>query len=429
MNMDDYLKDLQPFEVCSIRPPTENYSLTFKLARNCYWNKCAFCPVYKFGSRFSKRSREEVLADMDRAKKIDDALFDAGIIGMFSGGSGYDRLQELVDRVRRVQGIRDAGEEDDGVRENLDPRLAWFLPWFRERPGLEDSLQHVYSWRMGGGRTCFLGDADSLIWEPEFLAAAIQGVKKRFSTIERFSVYGRTRSAARLRSDRDLREYRKAGLDRVHFGLESGSDAVLKLMSKGETRAEHIEGMIKTREAGLSCSVYVMPGLGGRDLSEEHARDTAEVITRAKPDFVRLRSLQIFPGTPLEKMTAQGGFREADEEAVAREIRVMVEEIGTETEIMSDSASNLLDVNGRLPRDRGAMLAVIDAYLGLPSRDKLLFSLRSRVDSFIGQYGGLSRDIHQALIPFIKGNTLDASDATEDELRGIIDLIRSRLMP
>jgi radical SAM superfamily enzyme YgiQ (UPF0313 family) len=428
--MDAKLSDIRPFEVCSIRPPTENCSLTFRLTRNCYWNKCGFCPVYKFGARFSKRGLEEVTEDIRRAKRIDDLMFDEGITGLFSRGADYNRLDGLIARIRQEQGIHDTEDEEaSGAKTDLDPRLEWFLPWFREHPGLRDSFHHVFSWRTGGGRTCFLGDADSLILEPGFLAETIRTVRGNFPTIERFTVYGRTRSAARLRSPRELKDYGDAGLNRVHFGLESGADAVLKLMNKGETREEHIDGLLKARESGLSCSAYIMPGLGGRDLSEAHARGTAEVVTRAAPDFVRLRSLQIFPQTPLEDMARRGEFTEADEETVAREIRIMVEEIGCETEIMSDSASNLLEVNGRLPGDRAAMLEAIDEYLGLSAREKLLFSLQSRISSFVGQYGGLSRDIHLALAPYIEGNRIDPSDASDDDLKGIISLIRSKLMP
>ena len=77
--------EIQPFEICSIRPPTENYSLTFRLTRNCYWNKCAFCPVYKLGAAFSKRKLSDVFKDIDTAKELDNMLFDHGLnSGAFS---------------------------------------------------------------------------------------------------------------------------------------------------------------------------------------------------------------------------------------------------------------------------------------------------------------------------------------------------------
>lgn len=73
------MSSVQPFEICSIRPPTENASLTFRLTRNCYWNKCRFCPVYKLGARFSRRSLDAVTEDIRRAKQIDDLLYEHGV--------------------------------------------------------------------------------------------------------------------------------------------------------------------------------------------------------------------------------------------------------------------------------------------------------------------------------------------------------------
>ena len=425
------LVSIRPFEICSIRPPTENHSLTFRLTRNCYWNKCAFCPVYKFGVRYSKRSIDELKADIRRARLIDDLMFDHGIGNLRYTDADYARVDKIVDEIECAR--RDAGflkdAPEDAVPADLDPSLAWFLPWFKDAPNLADSFTHVLSWRIGGAKTCFLGDADSLILSPAFLREAIHEIKMNFSTIERFTVYGRTGSAARLRTLKDLREYRDAGLDRVHFGLESGSDAVLQIMNKGVTRGDHIEGALKTKEAGLSCSVYVMPGLGGLKYSDEHAHETADVLTRIVPDYIRLRTLQIFPQTPLQQAQQSGEFMEADEEQVVREIRTLVEKIEADTELLSDSASNLLTIQGRLPGDRALMLAEIDRYLDLSRREKLLYSARARLQSFVGQYGGLTKEIYDALSGYLREGRVNLASAHDSELEEIITLVRSRLMP
>ncbi|HPQ55434.1 MAG TPA: radical SAM protein, partial [Spirochaetota bacterium] len=218
-------------------------------------------------------------------------------------------------------------------------------------------------------------------------------------------------------------------LDRVHFGLESGCDEVLSLVNKGVTAGEHVEGCLKVKEAGLSCSVYVMPGLGGSALSEKNAADTAKVLSTIGPDFIRIRSLELFPRTPLEEMRDRGEFTEASEEEVVREIRTYVENIDCETQLLSDSASNLLDVNGDLPDDRKRMLGVIDAYLDMPPREKLEYSLRSRLESFLGQYGGPTEDIIGALRPMLKGSMLDFSRVSDGEIYEATRLIRGKLMP
>lgn len=424
---------LEPFEICSIRPPTENYSLTFRLARNCYWNKCKFCPVYKTGAHFSRRSLEEIIRDIERAKALDDLMLERGIGIRGYTESDYDRLPGLADEIiqlRKKAGYEiQTGKAATAIPDNTDPRLAWFSSWVNDQPSLLDNLTHLLTWRMAGAKTCFLGDADGLILKPEFMVAVLDEVKSRFPSLERFTIYGRTKTAARQRSLADLQAMARAGLNRVHFGIESGSDNVLNFINKGEVRADHIEGCLKIKEAGLSCSIYIMPGLGGTKYSDEHARETARVINAIVPDFVRLRTLEIFPQTPLEQALKNGEFTECSEEQIVRELRTMVGEISAETELLSDSASNLLNLYGRLPVERNRMLKIIDDYLDLSERDKRIFSFHSRLDSFQDQYGGITKDLWKLLAPYITDNGIDVSTCSDDFLENITRLIRSRLMP
>ncbi|MCX7679355.1 MAG: radical SAM protein [Spirochaetes bacterium] len=423
------LAAIEPYEICSIRPPTENTSITFRLTRNCPWNKCAFCPVYKLGAKFSRRSIEEIKRDVDRAKAIDDALYAYGIGDGISLGAEYRKAHELINRIRAMKGISSESNTNQTCYEDLDDRVKWFLQWFKETPTIEDCVYHILQWRLSGAKTCFLGDADSMILKPDFLKEIIEYIKINFPSIVRFTVYGRTKTVAQLRSHKELVEYQKAGINRIHFGLESGSNEVLSLMNKGVTAEEHIDACKKIRDAGMSPSVYVMPGLGGMVLSHIHAHETARVITKCQPDFVRLRTLEIFPHTPLAAMADGKTFIEAEEEQIAKEIRILIEEINCETEILSDSASNLLDVYGTLPYDRQAMLHTIDTYLNLSAREKLEYSLEMRLGHFLGQYGSPTPDIMDAIRPMLNGDTLVFSKASDEMLVHAIRLIRSKLMP
>lgn len=431
---------VEPFEICSIRPPTENYSLTFRLTRNCGWNKCLFCPAYKYGASFSRRSIEEVKRDVDRAKMIHTLLMEYGI---GAGGSVQNSYQEAAGLIEKISAAKGEGKETDQSITSLnqdqsptsvdedgeeDEQLTWFASWFKEKPAIEDSIYHCLNWQLGGGETCFLGDSNALILSPEFFAEAVSYIKKAFPQLKRFTIYGRTKSAAK-KAVKELSSFQEAGLHRVHFGLESGSDKVLGFMKKGVTAVEHVEGCLKAKEAGLSCCVYIMLGLGGARWSEEHAVETAKVLTEIAPDYVRLRSLEIFSKTGLSAAVQGGDFVEASEEQAAREIRIMLEQIEAPCEIVSDSASNLLAVNGRLPHDRERMLAVVDDYLSLSPREKLAFSLEARLRSFIGQYGGMTNDVLRAVAPYVTDHGTDIAHASDHEVMGAIKLIRSKLMP
>ena len=322
------LATVEPFEICSIRPPTENYSLTFRLTRNCGWNRCLFCPAYKYGAQFSRRGLDEVKRDVDRAKIISDLLSECGIGTSPSAHTGYQQVATLIEEIksahmdgkeaRHIAAVPDqdpstlSGHPSQSPADSddqEDQRVAWFASWFKDEPAIEDAVYHVLNWQSGGGETCFLGDSNSLVLSSNFLTGALTYIRHAFPALRRFTVYGRTKTAA-AKDMEALRAFKEAGLHRVHFGLESGNDKVLQFMEKGVTATEHVEGCLKTKQAGLSCCVYVMPGLGGAQWSEEHAMDTSQVLTQIAPDYVRLRSLEIFPKTGISAAVQRGDFVE-----------------------------------------------------------------------------------------------------------------------
>lgn len=425
--------DLRPFEIATIRPPTENGSLSFKLTRNCYWNRCAFCPVFKRDNRFSRRSIDEITRDIDRARLLDDYLYGQGIGFPLYTSADYQRLPDLaaaIDRMKWEAGLLDDDREEiPQAADSMDPRLRWFLPWFKSRQSILDCMNHLLTWRIGGAATCFFGDADSLIVPPELMSAVIDHLRRAFPTVQRITIYGRTKTAAVHRTAKELRQLALAGINRVHFGLESGCDEVLARVNKGVTAAEHIRGCRAVKEAGMSCSVYVMPGLGGKELSERHAADTAQVLSAIAPDYIRLRSLEIFPGTGLDVARRDGLFFEASELQVVQEIRTMIAMIDCPTMIISDSATNLLSIHGRLPDDRARMLHEIDGFLSLDKREQLEFSFKSRLQSFTEQYGGLSDDLIELTNPMRIGQRLSLKNVSDNDLAAVIGHVREKLMP
>lgn len=425
------LAAVRPFEICSIRPPTENNSLTFRLVRNCYWNKCGFCPIYKTGARFKKRPKENVIADIKNARLLDNLLAENGITGSMDTHEIQQKAVLLVNRIKQAKQERGITEKErlTPLDSSPDPRMRWFSSWFIDYPDITDCVEQLMSWRISGGRTCFLGDADALILEPGYIEEVMSHIHENFPGLARFTVYGRTRTAARRRSVKDLGVFKNSGIDRVHFGIESGSADVLKMVNKGATPGDHVEGSLKAADAGLSCSFYIMPGLGGTEMSEQHALETARVINKAKPDYVRIRTLEIFDGTPIDTMRRKGEFTEADDDTIMLEIKKLIEEIDVETELLSDSATNLLQVNGRLPGDRQRMLSVIEEYFSMEPRQRIEYSLRSRLSSFAGQYGGLSDEVINAIKPVIKDNSLDLGRAGDKELKQMTAFVKSRLMP
>ena len=178
--------------------------------------------------------------------------------------------------------------------------------------------------------------------------------------------------------------------------LESGCDAVLERMNKGVTAREQVEGGQKVVAAGISLCDYLMPGLGGKDLSQRHALDSAAVLTEINPDFIRLRSLALRRHSPLLAQAQKGLFTELAEDEVVAEIALLITNLHGGSYLVSDQMANLLyAVEGQLPGDKEKMLQVIDAYLQKPEPERLALRLRQRWRSFLAVYGSLPEALEE----------------------------------
>jgi hypothetical protein len=376
------------FEQGPIRPPSEARSLLVRVMRNCTWNRCTFCPVYK-GTRASRRAVEDVLADVD-------AMWAAARVLRAAAADGRPLTAPLY-----------AGDVPGEAMQ-----VALFLH--------------------DGARSAFLQDADPCAVTPQNLALVIAAVRERFPTIQRVTTYGRAATLARRRPEQ-LTLLAQAGLTRVHLGLESGSDEVLRAVDKGCTAAQLVAAGENVLGAGMELSYYVMPGLGGRELAGEHVAGTAAVLRRValaaptgKPLVVRLRTTAVVPGTPLEATCNAGGFSLLDDVAVARELRELLAQLaGVRLELRSDHALNLLpELEGSLPADHDRLMAVLDDYLALSPEQRAEFAVGSR----LGIYRVLTDLKDERRRELLLAQLGGAARPTDDELLRAAAALRSRFL-
>ena len=242
-----------------------------------------------------------------------------------------------------------------------------------------DSIRSVAAWLYYGGESVFLQDANSIVMKTGDLVEVLSCIKSTFPSVQQITSYCRSKTAAG-KSVTDLKMLYDAGLTRIHVGLESGYDPLLRFMNKGVTAAEHVEGGRKIKAAGFSLCTYVMPGLGGSRWSKEHAEETAMVINRINPDFVRLRTLHVAEGSALFAMMRDGSFKPLGDEEIVMEIRRFFEHLeGIETNVVSDHILNLLEeLEGKLPQDKHRLLATIDRFFGLSPEQRLVFRVGRR---------------------------------------------------
>jgi hypothetical protein len=349
MNMERKPKEIyQGFEQGPIRPPSEAESLLVRVTRNCPWNRCTFCPVYK-GSRFSIRPKDHVIKDIDSVSRSVEII---------------QQTAREKEKASPAQIRKTAGNDP-----HLDPR----------------AFNAALNWAAGGMRSVFIQDANSLIIKPSDLVEILTHLKARFPWIERITSYARSHTISRI-SDGNLKAIKDAGLNRIHIGLESGSDAVLKMTQKGVTKETHIKAGLKVKKAGMELSEYVMPGLGGKTFSREHAVETADALNRINPDFIRLRTLAIPDSVPLFDNFESGSFEKCTDLMMAEETLLFIESLnGITSVVKSDHILNLFqDLEGKLPEDKENILDMLRRFLAMTPDRQCIYQVGRRLGFFSG---------------------------------------------
>jgi hypothetical protein len=339
-------EEYQGFEQGPIRPPSEAFSLLVRVTRNCPWNRCTFCPVYK-DTLFSIRPKDHVIKDID---------------------SVY-RSVEIIQKTAREEGDVPLAEirKAAGNGDHVDP-LAF---------------NAALNWARDGMRSVFIQDANSLIIKPSDFVEILTHLKMRFSWVERITSYARSHTIARI-SDDNLKAIKNAGLNRIHIGLESGSDNVLKMTQKGVSKETHIKAGLKVKKAGMELSEYVMPGLGGNAYSKEHAVETADALNQINPDFIRLRTLAIPNSVALYDDYETGRFKKCTDLMMAEEVLLFIESLNGITSVLkSDHILNLFqNLEGKLPEDKENMLDIVRRFLAMTPDRQCVYQVGRRLGYF-----------------------------------------------
>jgi len=344
-------EDYKGFEIGPIRPPSEATSLMLRITRNCSWNKCTFCRLYK-GQKFSIREVEHVFKDLDLLDKSVSALQDA---------NNFEPLQKRK------------------AIERLKAELGSENQW---------AYYSAENWIKEGCRSVFLQDANSMIIKPTNMIAILQRIRSLFPMVERITAYSRSHTLARI-SDDDLLLMAEAGLNRIHIGMETACDEVLDLIKKGVDKKTHIIAGQKVKKAGIELSEYYMPGLGGQEYTVTNATETADALNQINPDFIRLRTLAIPNETALAEDYKNGTFTRTSDTIMVKELLIFIKSLnGITSTIKSDHVLNLIqEVDGTLPKDKPKIINALQWYLNLSRHEQILFS--------IGRRTGIIHSIHE----------------------------------
>ena len=244
-------------------------------------------------------------------------------------------------------------------------------PPFKIRPVAEikeDILdaQKVYGQSVG---TLFFPAGNTIAMKTEALAEICRFARQTFPHLKRITVYGSSQYIHR-KGLPALRSLKEAGLSRIHVGLESGDDVILKRINKGTDSAQQVEAGRWVMEAGLELSLYVILGIAGKERSAIHADRTAAVLNAIEPDFIRLRTFVPKTHTPLLTQVQNGSFQILGPHEVLAETARLIGGITVSTCLTSDHYTNYINLEGKLPEDRPELFTQIQA---ARSRDESSF--------------------------------------------------------
>jgi len=205
----------------------------------------------------------------------------------------------------------------------------------------------------------FLADGDALIIPQKDLVRILSYLKQKIRGLERVGIYANAVDVLK-KTPEELKDLKELGLGIIYLGLESGNREVLKRIKKNATVEQMVRAAKRVKESGILLSVTVLLGIGGTELSHEHAEDTGKVLSEMDPEYVGALSLMIVPGTPIERELASGKLVLPTPFELIRELGTMIANCNfTECFFASNHASNYLPLRVRMPAEKEKALELI----------------------------------------------------------------------
>ncbi|NPA15960.1 MAG: radical SAM protein [Deferribacteres bacterium] len=211
-------------------------------------------------------------------------------------------------------------------------------------------------------RRIFLADGDPLVVDTEKMIEILKMIKRYYPDAERISAYATPQNLLE-KSEEELKAIREQGLSLLYVGVESGSDEVLRRVKKGVNQKEMVQALNKGKKSGFKLSTTFILGLGGRELSHEHALESAKVVNLTQPDYTAALTLMLIPGTLLHYQAQKGEFSIPTERDIMKEMLAFVENINVKTTFRSNHVSNLIPIKGELPKDRERLSNLLTRYI------------------------------------------------------------------
>jgi radical SAM superfamily enzyme YgiQ (UPF0313 family) len=234
-------------------------------------------------------------------------------------------------------------------------------PKFKIRPinEIKEDLLWAKKYYEDSVKTVFFPSGNTIIMKTEDFVEILKYTKELFPNLERITIYGSAQYVVK-KGLIDLKKIAKAGLSRIHVGLESGDDVTLKHVNKGSTKDIQIKAANLVKQAGIQLSEYIVLGLGGKKRTKEHIKETVDALNQINPDFIRIRTFLPKINTPILEDIKSGDFQILSPHEIIKETYDLIKNLKVISKVYSDHYTNYIHVNGKLPEDRQSMLQTIN---------------------------------------------------------------------
>tara|TARA_R110000851_G_scaffold333551_1_gene516201 strand:+ start:33426 stop:34307 length:882 start_codon:yes stop_codon:yes gene_type:complete len=215
-------------------------------------------------------------------------------------------------------------------------------------------------------RRVFLADGDAMTLSFRRLREILLAIRQYLPNVQRISSYCLPRNLKNKSVD-ELAELQQLGLSLMYVGCESGDDLVLEKIDKGENYASSLEALHNIKQAGMKSSVMILNGLGGQKYTEQHAINSAKLMSEAQPEFLSTLVVS-FPGGIERFQQGFGGeFQPLTQQQLFQEMEILLDTLELErTVFRSDHASNYLVLKGTLNRDKAQLLQQVRTAIQRP---------------------------------------------------------------
>lgn len=218
----------------------------------------------------------------------------------------------------------------------------------------------------------FFSDRDALIMPTDQILKIMKLMRASNPNIERFASYANTKALLKKSVD-ELKELRDAGMGILYQGIESGNETILRKIKKGALPRHQIEAAAKVKKAGIKLSQTYLLGLGGTEMSREHAVDSGKHLSAMAPDYASALTIMVVPGTELDREIQSGRFRIPGKFDLLNELKLMIEYVDIKEGCFftSNHASNYVPIRAHLPQQKNEVVQMLDGIINSGDENKL----------------------------------------------------------